>query len=309
MKIRCSLCGKKYVLTHNGDQCPECGQRNYREDAPRGVVEGPISQIALGGDLEERIVERFRSDTIHENAHAQVHSDLHEKYDGSGHHVDTPKSFSPHYNVNATNTSYTKLQVKKGTKGKPRTCVYYFITIILLQIVAVLFGVIKTVDKKYEEEKEKFHVDQIQTIEHENEGGYYSIPLCDYEFIFADTEDLFGEEIMDWNISDEYEMSVYYYDYFWEEDNYYGFHDEGALTEIYAVTKDGRYIAPIASYEAEELVIGDPYGSIDYVSSDLGYQYGYLCFLVKKDDIDYIVIDEYSGEEDDRMFEIRHELK
>ena len=48
---------------------------------------------------------------------------------------------------------------------------------------------------------------------------------------------------------------------------------------------------------------------MDLIVSDLGYQYGYICFLVKEDDIDYIIIDEYSGEADDRKLEMRHEIK
>lgn len=308
MKIRCSLCGKKYELTHNGDQCPECGQRNYSKDAPRGVIEGPASQSAVGGDLDDRVAERYASVETHMNFHADTHSNLHKQYDGDGHHVSTPKSFSPHYTVNEDNTSHTN---RPSANQKPRTCAYYIVMVMLIQIIAVFFMVSGGIKSSIKDSYDKNSVYNIDTVEHEldDEYNYYYLDLFDYTFAIGCMEDNYDEELMTWDIPEGYEVSIYIFEYFVEEDDYYGFYEEGDLTEIYAVTKDGRYIQPLASYEAEELVVDDPFDSMDFVVSDLGYQYGYLCFLVEEDDIDHIIIDEYSGEADDRVFEVRHELK
>lgn len=317
MKIRCSLCGKKYELSHNGAQCPECGQRNYSKDAPLGGAKTSSIQSALGGDLEERAAERFASDQTHMKAHTDAHSDLHKMYDGGGHHVEEPKSFSPHYSVN-DNTSNnlgakSPIKLSLGGRGgqKPRTCAYYFVMVVLIQIIAVLFMVSGVMKTSLKDAQDKFATGDIISAEHELEDGYtyYFFDLFEYTFAIGSVEDNHDGDLVTWNIPEGYEVVMYIFEYFTNQDDYYGFYDEGDLTEIYAVTKDGRYIQPLASYEAEELIAEDPYGSMDLIVSDLGYQYGYICFLVKEDDIDYIIIDEYSSEADDRKLEMRHELK
>ncbi len=318
MIIKCSLCGKKYNLDYNGANCPECGQRNYDKDGPRNEVADTTSQSALGGDLEKQVAKNFSTAQYHESVHDKAHSDLHNKYDGGGHHTGSPKNFSPHYTVNEDNTSHVKkppinrLRFVSGgnAKVKPRSCSYYFVMIFLIQVVIVLFTVMGVIKTGLRDQLEDDVITGIGVKEHElyEDTTYYYFDVLDTAVVIEPLTEGDAEEYMTWNIPDSYHVCTYMYQYVTYED-YYSYYENGDLLEIYAVTKDGKFIAPLTSYEVEEMVVEDPYDMLDYIVSDLGYEYGYLCFLIDENDIDHIIIDEYSGERDDREFELRHELK
>lgn len=336
MKVRCSLCGKKYELEYNGASCPKCGQRNYNGD----------TKVDSAAMFKEEYTSHGKYSSEKDSQH---HSEIHKQYDEGGHHVSQPEEFSSHYDTkpqqsgsshteeseNGTHIQPTSISVRPSARGyssstadissllmtikkdynkdiknkvqkKPSGCCLFYFTATILIIMIIFVALLPFIYKNGTDEKGEKNISK-ETY-YETINYIYYVETENQILMLSDLSDIF-KEYVSWNIPEGFEMVVYAFEYQAEEDNYYGYFEEGDLLEIYAVTKDGRYIEPIASFEAEEIITDDPYQQSDLVVSDLGYQYGYLCFLVEEDNMDYIMIDEYKEANDSRKIITRHILE
>ena len=288
MRVKCDLCGKRYTLDYNGAPCPKCGQKNYSMD--------------MGGSLDVKsVASATRVEALSDHAKA------HQQYDGGGHHVETPRAFSPHYTVNADNTSHNKIEKIKPPKRK-KTFGDIFRT--LITIAEVFFLLIIVVAMIFSTDEESEEITPEGEYSHEEiyceryEPGFYEFQARNYDIGIIKLEDFYGEYAAKFDVPEGYELVSYVflvdvphgdYDYFslWE------------VVDFYMVTTEGISVGPMNYGNMQSWLVEDNIGITNLITHHIYDKEGVISFLVKEGTADYLIIDTYKGQRSERSFDKR----
>ena len=287
MKVKCQLCGTKFDLEKNNSVCPECAC-HYHVD---GESERSFSSSYEHDEIQDAYDNSIRG------MHDDDDNEFGEEQDDILHNIKSAEtgSFSPHYTVNEDNTSFTKVKQVRSRSGIRNA-------IMGMEILAIVFLILLPFVGKYASNMKLENQRVDEEIIEETQSMFSGIDIGNHIITFTG---LYEETDYNWELPDGYEVIVMAYHMEEKEfDPDFTRYDTSCLIEAYIITKEGKYIAPLESYNVKELIGDETVDTFEMsISDEFIYEDGIMFFVIKKGDYDSVMFNLYTGDSEYRQLD------